>query len=164
MVTRVGASIVGLLVVAAPGLGIPEEPFDSARGGGQVVVSGQQLQRAGNTIAFTAQARPGGVGGQVEYVETSLAGSDEGVPRWHGTPTCLRVSGDTAEIGGRIADNAGSTRSGFFAILVTDDGVPAEGTDVIRIQYSDEASDCNEDWDDVDELDLARGNVRVHDA
>lgn len=154
-----------VMVVAPLAAGAEGAPFDQVNGGGQVVLSGTDLEAAGDTVAIQAQNTPNAPNkGNVEYIETSLAG-EEGVARWHGTVTCLAVEGDTAQLGGTIQAQ-GSTRAGYFAIEATDNGQPSEGAgvDVIKITYPDEAPDCDEDFDDVDELTLARGNVRVHDA
>jgi hypothetical protein len=154
-----------LVVVLLPLAGLTAaQPFDAAQGGGQVVLSGQDLSRAGNTISFSVQSPRDVISGSVEYLETSVAGGEDPsrVPSWHGVPTCLRVDGSVAEIGGSIV--RGTSTAAYFALLVTDNGSPAEGTDTIQIQYPDSQPNCMADWSNVAQQSLARGNVTVNDA
>lgn len=147
------------------GAAAADHGMDQAHGGGQVVFDASDLERAGDTIGFTAQGGDFGASGQFTYVATSLAGAE--MDRWQGQVDCLVVEGDTAELGGEIRSNPGSTVSGRFAVLVKDNGEPTEGqgTDTILIKYGEDVEgECEEDWSEVTELVLARGNARVHDG
>ncbi|HEX9695685.1 MAG TPA: hypothetical protein VGB64_05160, partial [Actinomycetota bacterium] len=113
------ASILSLSLAASGAFashGGPDDgsPMDWARGGGQVVLDPENLERAGDTLAFTAQVRPpaGSAEGRVQYVQTSEAGQD--MELWNGSVDCLVVDGNTATIGGTILFGRGVT--GNFAI------------------------------------------------
>ena len=126
---------------------------DRATGGGQVAIGTRG--GAGDTIAFTAQDRTRNPG-QVQYVDRTATGQTT----FHGTVTCLRVSGTNAKLAGEWANDAGN-----FEILVQDLAEGA-GADMILIQPQETSPQCTEDNDDDDEplTALARGNSQVYDA
>lgn len=138
----------GLLANAADG--------DKVTGGGQILADDQQ-SGAGSTIAFVALQRGDAGEGQVQYVQRDGA-TGQGQTVYHGTVTCVEVTGNTAFIAGAWRDG------GDFEIFVEDNGQGAESTDLIFVDNEPVDPNCQEDdgEDDREPVALARGNVVVH--
>ena len=143
---------VALLAAVPAAVAVAGSSTDRATGGGQVLIGTRG--GAGDTIAFTAQDRADNLG-QVQYIDRTATGQT----RYHGTVTCLRVMGTTAKLAGVWRDG------GTFQILVQDNGQgSAADNDLVTIQ-NDQPNECAEDDDDDENsVELARGNVQVYDA
>jgi hypothetical protein len=148
--TLAGAALVAL---ALPLVASAGSSTDRAQGGGQVLIGTRG--GAGDTIAFTAQGTSSAATGQVQYVDRTATGQTT----FHGAVQCLMVSGNMAKI-------AGTWRAGgTFQLLVVDNGQgSAASNDLVTLQ-NNQPNDCANDNDDQDnETDLARGNAQVYDA
>jgi hypothetical protein len=144
------AAVAAVPVAAQAGSGT-----DRATGGGQTLVG---TQGAGNTIAFTAQGTQDAARGQVQVVNRE-AGTGRQQVRFHGTVTCLRVEGNTAELAGVGRDG------GAFTLYVVDNGEGANAdNDLISFTRVADPSCDRDDSDDDGSVELARGNAQVYDA
>ena len=149
VVVTAGAVAVPVSVHAADG--------DKATGGGQVLL-GSSGKRS--TITFTAQQTGDAVKGQVNFIDRA-AGAGQDQVHTKGTVTCITVTGNMAEIGGRL-NNEESTP---FFLRVVDKGEGANAdNDVIEFDTMGEDADCeqNDASDRRFELELAKGNAQVH--
>lgn len=131
---------------------------DAATGGGQVLVG---TKGAGDTIAFTAKGTVDAGAGQVQYVDRE-GGTGQGQTIYHGTVSCLHVSGNVARIAGLWRDG------GQFQIYVEDNGEGAAADDdVVTVFPNAEEVTCDpeefEEPEDEDKTALARGNTQVRD-
>ena len=127
---------------------------DSAMGGGQILVSGQN---AGSTIAFTAKGVGDDAKGQVQFVDRSAGTGQAQVVR-HGTVDCIEVDGEIATI-------AGTWRDGTFFDLYVMDGGDGAGSDMIAVE-TDDNNECDYEPNPMNpqEVALARGNAQVNDG
>jgi hypothetical protein len=129
--------------------------FDKITGGGQIDVAADG-QGAGNTIAFFAGETPVGDTGQVQYVDTSSAGSGGPPESWHGRVDCVEVDDETT---GRMSGTASDGETFWIQVMDVSNG----NSDVIELSKpSDET--CEEQDDDATTHELGRGNLTVHDA
>lgn len=146
------------LVVGAFGSVASAQRQDSPKvtGGGQIDVA-TDGQRAGNTIAFVGiEALQTG---QVQYVGTGSAGEGTAPDRWHGIVTCVDITGQEAIISGRRVGGA----TAFFWMEIIDNGTPAQGTDMIRLQDRSSDPECAHDQNQATTShELGRGNATVH--
>jgi len=155
---RMKRLVVGLVAVAAPVAAVAASPAsagqeDAATGGGQVLVG--TTGGAGDTIAFTAKGTVDAGDGQVQYVDrTGGTGQDQIV--YHGTVSCLSVSGNVAEIAGTWTDG------GTFGIYVEDNGEGKDASDVVTVLPGESSCDFEAPGDN-DKVALARGNAQVRD-
>lgn len=154
---------IAVLSLAIPGFANAGSAYGRATGGGQILVSTDG--GAGDTIAFTARntATSGDAArGQVQLVDRT-GGSGQGNLRFHGTVTCLRVSGTIAKIGGVVKTDSTGDTSGF-TMVVQDNGEGVSATDADQIAFERVSTpDCDDDGSDDDtQTDLARGNVQVY--
>lgn len=125
---------------------------DRATGGGQVLIGTRG--GAGDTIAFTAQDRASNLG-QVQYVDRTATGQTT----FHGTVTCLRVSGNMAKLAGVWREG------GTFQVLVVDNEQGSQADDDLVTVQNNQPNDCAQDNNDSDNTTaLARGNAQVYDA
>lgn len=127
-------------------------------GGGQIIA--EEVQGPGDTIAFQVQNTDGATGGssdsdtargQVQSVEREGAGPP--ADKFHGEAQCLVVVGNTARFAGTTRDG------GFFRVDIIDSG--DSGNDMVAVQRSEDALDCEDGSNDM-EMDLSRGNVKIH--
>lgn len=138
------------LALAFASIGTAAAPFSMANGGGQIL-NEDQTSGAGDTIAFTVRDETAPTG-QIQHVDRTGDGTGQGQIVQHGSPTCFRVEGNTAQIGVLWRDGGTST------IFVQDDG---PSTDFVTIAPGS-TPDCDDD--EPDEMTaLARGNVTVWD-
>jgi len=150
--------VVGLAAAAIPFAAITSGAAnagqeDAATGGGQVLVG--TTGGAGDTIAFTAKGTADAGDGQVQYVDrTGGTGQDQVV--YHGTVTCLSVTGNVAKISGTWTDG------GTFGIYVEDNGEGHDATDIVTV-LPDQSTCDFDDPDDDEKVALARGNAQVRD-
>jgi hypothetical protein len=156
----IGAALAvsGLVASGAVAAGQGGQPTAWVNGGGQIIASEQQGGGPGDTVAFNAQQYgEDGARGQFQYNQRS-AGSGP----IHGVVTCAAVDpgARTATFGGEVTQG-GTT--GFFRVDVTDNGTPAQGTDVVLVTLTDDDDPCNADQGDG-ESNLGRGNVTIHPA
>ena len=139
-------------------------PVDKATGGGQILVSSDG--GAGDTIAFTAQNLGTGddaAKGQLQYIDRT-GGTGVGQTRFHGTVTCLQVSGNTAKLGGIVKNDSTGDTSGFTVVVEDNGQGAAADNDMIAFQRTSDPTCDRQDGDDDGNTDLARGNVQVYDA
>lgn len=150
-----------LLVVAAAaamvvpvGMAAAQPEFSSANGGGQIL-NEDQINGAGDTIAFSVKDEDEPKG-QVQYVDRELNGNGTGTGQnqtvLHGSPTCFVAMVNMAQIG--VLWNDGTTST-----LFVEDGGPH--ADMVTIAPGS-TPDCDDDEPD-DTTALARGNVTVRD-
>jgi hypothetical protein len=159
--TRIAAFGAAFAVVTATALSAGAGSGTSrATGGGQILVPDEG--GPGDTIAFTAQNRPGETAdfatGQVQYVDRETAGQTV----LHGVVSCLVVDDNMAFISGTWRQNGE-----FFQIFAEDNGEGANAAESDMIVVTDMADDVGCDFDepdDNDQLELARGNVRVYEV
>lgn len=146
------SAVVGL-ALAGMGTSSAAAPFDKVTGGGQIIAD-SSLQGPGATIAFTARnVGPDNLAqGQFQY-------NDHVGVKYHGTVSCLVVTGDAATFAGEIT--SGENAGGFFQVDVQDNGQGAEPNDLILLTNPDDA-DCDPSMDPT--MELGRGNLQVHDA
>ena len=149
------ASLLAIPLAAEAGSGT-----DRATGGGQILVS--TTGGAGDTIAFTAH---GGADpkGQLQRIDRTGDGTGRGGVRFHGVVDCYRqISANSAEFGGYNRDDTADR----WTAVVTDNGEGVNATGADMILFEDTAMDACEqdDNDDDNAVDLARGNVQVYDA
>lgn len=133
-------------------------------GGGQIIAD--NVQGPGDTIAFQVQNINGATGdadsdaarGQVQSVEREGAGRP--TDKFHGEAACLVVVANTARFAGVVRGAGG----GFFRVDIVDNGQgDSSPNDMVVVQRSTEPLDCDDDASG-DETDLARGNVKIHQA
>lgn len=145
-ITLLVGAIAAMALVFA-GMSTAAAPFSTANGGGQIL-NADQTSGAGDTIAFTVRDEAAPTG-QIQHVDRA----DDGTQIvQHGSPTCFRVEGSTAQIG--VAWNDGGTST----IFVQDDG---PSTDLVTVAPGS-TPECDDDEPD-DTTALARGNVTVLD-
>lgn len=134
--------------------------YDRVTGGGQVLFSSDG--GAGNTIAFTARDSATGPSGQVQYIDRS-GGTGQAQQKFHGTVTCLAVSGTMAKLAGTW--DRSSNGATTFQILVQDNGEGAgSDNDIVQMQNGQPNTCSHEGDDDNPSAELARGNAQVYDA
>lgn len=125
-------------------------------GGGQTDVG---TSGAGDTIAFVAMEKGGGVHGQVQFVDRE-GGTGQGQIVHHGEVICLQAV-DMGEQG--AAYFAGNWRDGgTFEIYVEDNGEGNGAQDMIFIDENDPPNCADESQDEDEPVALGRGNVQVH--
>jgi hypothetical protein len=132
-------------------------------GGGQILLSAEEGQGAGDTITINAQGpAEGPIKGNLTYRNRN-GGNGQGDVTLHGTPRCLQVTGNTAKV-------AGSYRGGGeWQLYIVDNGEgAAAGNDIITfVPLEDDQTTANCDFDSPDEdaqTALGRGNLQVHTA
>src|SRR5207248_1273350 len=109
---------------------------DRAQGGGQVLLGTRG--GAGDTIAFTGQGTESAGTGQVQYVDRTATSQTV----YHGTVTCVAVSGNTAKLAGTW------DQGGTFTIVAEDNGQGAAADDdMISINNMAEPT-CSRDNND----------------
>lgn len=146
-----------LAVASAVALAVPvgmavaqSAEVSKANGGGQIL-NEDQVQGAGDTIAFTVQDETA-PRGQIQHVDRTGDGTGRNQIVRHGLPTCFRVEGNAAQIGVEWRDGGTST-------LFVEDGGP--NNDLVTVSPGS-TPDCDDD--EPDEMTaLARGNVTVWD-
>lgn len=160
----ISTAVLGL-AVAGIGTATAAPDFDKVTGGGQIIDDG--VTGPGDTIAFNAQETQAdgdedAARGQLQFVQRAGAGRPE--DKFHGEVTCLQVMDNVARIGGVIT----SGTRGFFRVDLMDNGQGGMAADNDMIKIARDAEDpftCTfSDDDDDNQNDLARGNVKVHDA
>lgn len=151
-----------LAAVAALSFGVIAQGAegDKVTGGGQTLVGDRG---AGDTIAFVAMQK-GAPRGQVQYVDREAnengTGTGRGQVVYHGTVTCVEVTGNTARIAGAWTVQG----EGDFEIFVEDNGQGSDPDDMIFVDNEPVEPNCQEDdgEEDNEPVALARGNVTVH--
>ena len=160
LVTRT-TMVAGLAVLAALASPVSASNGDKATGGGQILVASDG-RGPGDTIAFQAQARPDGTAtGMVNVIDRVEGAGGKGY-HFRGDVTCIRVDGNTAKLAGTGEGPDGTT--GFTLVVVDNGEGAAADNDTILLQYRDDPTCDEEDSDDDDAVDLARGNAQVRDG
>jgi hypothetical protein len=175
-VAAAAAASLSAMILASPAMA--GSKTSRVTGGGQVVLSGQDLTGAGDTLAFTAQNTRStsddatAATGQLQYVQRS--GSSQVVA--HADVTCLSVDGNMATLEGTWQSGP-YTHEFWMQVTDSDQGTSQNtGTDTIQFQPNDsdqedsfaEGAQCgpgrNNNDDNGPNYDLARGNVQVYQA
>lgn len=160
LVTR-STVVAGLAVIAALAAPVSASSGDKVTGGGQILVS-TDGRGPGDTITFQAQSRPDGtVEGMVNVIDRTAGAGGKGY-HFRGDVTCLDVTGNTAIVGGL---GTGPDNTTAFTLIVVDNGQGAAADDdQITLTYTDDPT-CNQDnSDDDNTTDLARGNAQVREG
>jgi hypothetical protein len=144
----IAVTAIAALVIPA-GMAVAQSEVSKANGGGQIM-NEDQVQGAGDTIAFTVhdEAAPTG---QVQYIDRTGDGTGQGQIVRHGSPTCFVVEGSVAQFEVLWNDGGQST------VYVNDGGQ----TDMVTVAPVGDPG-CQDDEPD-DTTALARGNVTVWD-
>ena len=156
MKLKLTLAVAALVALAIPFVAAAGSSTDRATGGGQILIGTRG--GAGDTIAFTAHDRTKNPG-QIQYIDRTATGQT----RYHGTVSCVEVTGNSALIAGTWTKQG----SGNFNLYVEDNGEGANALEADAIFIEEAASDPTCDFDepeDEDQLALARGNVQVYDA
>ena len=165
----ISSAVLALAVAGVHGAAAAPSVY-KVTGGGQI--TSEDLQGAGDTIAFTAQtADPSGnnAKGQLQYNKRS--GTAE---KFHGVITCVSVvqaTDDTpakARLEGTMRGETDSAAT-HFVVDVIDDGQGGDTMDLVSLRHGN-ADDSDGDNDTTCDLDddfdasggLGRGNVKIH--
>lgn len=152
---------IGLAVVSVAGGSAGASNGDKATGGGQILLASDG-RGPGDTIAFTAQARPGGTAvGNLNVIDRT-GNTGKGGVHFRGDVICIVAEGNVAKLAGIGEYKDGTTRG--FTLVVTDNGEGQSNNDLIALQYTDDPTCEREDGDDDGQTDLARGNAQVRDG
>jgi hypothetical protein len=159
--TRTSA-LVGLAVVAALAAPASASNADKVTGGGQILVASDG-RGPGDTITFTAQARPDGTAtGMVNVIDRVQGTTGKGY-HFRGDVLCVTVEGNVAKVAGHGTAADGTTTG--YTLVVTDNGEGAlADNDTIALQYVSDPSCDRQNGDQDGETDLARGNAQVRDG
>lgn len=191
MIRRMGLVAAIAALAAVPAVADGANTRDSVTGGGQAFFNGRDMTGAGDTIAFQAQRsryateeNPELATGQIQVNRRAGSGADEGQAdegpvKFHGTITCMNVSGDPDESRG-YAYMSGYSRATKtqpaqpFELYVSDGGGgQLERNDMIMLFVGDETANNDSDNEDANDVcgfsdfnasgspELARGNVQV---
>ena len=168
--------LVAAMVAAVPAVAVAQgTEFDSVTGGGQVDLDPLQTvteEGPGDTITFSAQQSPGAgtefgdlaATGEVEWIDRRVTDGQQGrnQGRIHGDVVCLGVAGRKAVIGYRSRTDAGTTDPRVDQLTVYDNEEPL---DDLVINDFDAEFPCAVNMAPVGpDVQLARGEVRIHDA
>jgi hypothetical protein len=175
---------VAVLALALPGVAHAQRPADNGfkvTGGGQVIAD-RETPGPGDTNAFTAHSLGGGefdsgtysednstiaARGQYQLIQRDVENTGNGRPTFqlHASIECLvSTSATSARFGGFYTDEDDERQA--YAVDVQDNG--EQGTDLIYfrtvdVDETDPESDspCEAD-DELEELQLSRGNLTIH--
>ena len=144
---------VGITALAAPVVAHSADG-DKATGGGQILI-GSDAKRS--TITFNAQQTGDAIRGQINVIDRSV-GTGKQQQHLKGTVTCIEVTGNAAEIGGRLNDDRP------FYLRVVDAGEPGAGNDMIEFDTAETNPNCDQEGNEDPRFEgaLAKGNVQVH--
>lgn len=177
---RKRATLAAACVLAVvPSIATADSPRDRATGGGQAFFSGEPAG-AGDTVAFTAQRAKAAANDEVAANgQIQVNRRTTGVTKFHGTITCLVVTGGKSEGAAYMSGTSRASKTQpaqSFELYVTDGGKGAmERDDTIALFVGDETDQGDDNRaddgpcgiggepDDLD-VDLARGNVQTHNA
>lgn len=154
------------LALAVPGVASAQRSdADKVTGGGQIIVD-SSARGPGDTVGFVATTDGARTSGEFQIVRTSLqSGSRETI--YHGVVECVVVHSDNTATFAGYARYAADGQLAFFRVDVEDNGPDnsggTQGNDLIVVRQDDEEFDCD-DFDDDEQLKLARGNLTVHNA
>ena len=169
--TGVALASIGLVATLLGTVVVQAESAFKVTGGGQTDIG---TTGPGDTIAFNAQQEDGvdensgftAAKGQVQFIDRDGNGKIQAI--WHGEVECLEaVEGTPAEDGAAVFAGEWTNRqtgvSDLFEVYVEDHGEPNQGQDQILIEGMEETPcERDDDEDEEDTLDHARGNVQVH--
>jgi hypothetical protein len=133
---------------------------DKVTGGGQILL-GTDPEKAGNTIAFTAQGTVDAAKGRVTFIDRS-GGTGQAQEKFHGIVDCIEVTDNYGIVGGYRRGDEGDR----FDLRVVDNGEPGAGFDMIAFDLDNPDVECGDEEADNEEPEMAlgRGNVQVRDG
>lgn len=178
----ISAAVVAVAVPTGAGAAAGGTTRDSVTGGGQAFFDAREPSGPGDTIAFQAQRAKGAAADSelaTGQIQVNRRGEANAV-KFHGTITCLNVSGEPKS-GSGSAYMSGRTRASKtqpeqpFELYVSDGGKgQAERNDMIMLFVGEETANNDSDNQDANEvcgfedfdpasdsITMARGNVQV---